>query len=353
MFCEKCGKPIEEDSRFCPFCGAKVAPAEGFTPVGLSDENLQAGNEKDIVTFIAPANPEEGDSSGEDIPTFTVPTNKATSDKADIPTFKAPSNDIPTFTAPLRSQFDGPVCYYHDEEPAVGKCVRRGKLLCQDCCDSYGVSLGQYAGKHLCYDCTQELVADNIAELTKNKNKIKFSFILSLVGMFLGFCAGISSGSFLGGLLFACVGGVFLSALKVFGTMALEAIQIALSGRFGILTVISIIFNLIVVLGKCVFTTISNTIYYITYLKKTSGFIEQDTEFLRQITEYMEYAKIRQVNRGVDLETLMQEGSALYKNSFAQMVRDQGEEQAEAFMSQCVTRIAENGEIIRDFPKAA
>lgn len=35
------------------------------------------------------------------------------------------------------------------------------------------------------------------------------------------------------------------------------------------------------------------------------------------------------------------------------MVRDQGEEKAEAYMSQCVTRIAENGEIIRDFPQAA
>ena len=45
----------------------------------------------------------------------------------------------------------------------------------------------------------------------------------------------------------------------------------------------------------------------------------------------------------------MQEGSQLYNNSFAQMVRDQGEEKAEAYMSQCVTRIAENGEIIREF----
>ena len=337
MFCEKCGKPIKDNSKFCSFCGSKVITAEGVPPVEFTDKSSQFNNaEKDITTFAAPDNQEEKSPSGEEFPTF-----------------KAPDNGIPTFTTPPILQFDGPACYYHDDEPAVGRCARCGKLLCQDCCDSYGVSIGQYAGEHLCYDCTQELVADNIAELTKNKNKIKFSFILSLIGMFLGFCIGLSSGSFGGGLIFACVGGVFLSALKVFGAMALEAIQIALSGRFGVFTIISIIFNLMVVLGKCVFTTISNTIYYIMYLKKTSGFIEQDTEFLRQITEYMEYTKIRQVNRGVDLETLMQEGSALYNNSFAQMVHDQGEEQAEAFMSQCVTKIAENGEIIRDFPQVA
>ena len=41
------------------------------------------------------------------------------------------------------------------------------------------------------------------------------------------------------------------------------------------------------------------------------------------------------------------ESSELYNNSFAQMVRDQGEKQAEATINQCVTRIAENGEIIR------
>lgn len=24
MFCSKCGKPIEDDVRYCPFCGSKV-----------------------------------------------------------------------------------------------------------------------------------------------------------------------------------------------------------------------------------------------------------------------------------------------------------------------------------------
>ena len=49
----------------------------------------------------------------------------------------------------------------------------------------------------------------------------------------------------------------------------------------------------------------------------------------------------------------MNEGSELYNNSYAQAVRDNGEAAADAALRQATTRIAENGEIIRDFPGAA
>ena len=54
-------------------------------------------------------------------------------------------------------------------------------------------------------------------------------------------------------------------------------------------------------------------------------------------------------NKGVDLETLMGEDSALANNSFAQMVRAEGEDAAEANVRNCVASINENGEIIRNF----
>lgn len=314
MFCTLCSKPIDEDNKFCPFCGT------------------------------------------------TVVNDNSKMKEDNVPIFTAPSDDIPTFTAPPNSHFNGPACHYHSDEPAVGQCVRCGKALCQDCCDSYGVSSGQYKGKYLCYDCTQKLVAENVAELSANLNKIKGQFILQIIGMVIGFIygmsAGISSlgsidGGFVGGFVFACIGGVFLSAVKAFFSLAWDCIKIAFAGQFGWLTIFSIIFNLFVIVVKCIWITVTQTIQYIIYIKKTSGFIESDSKFLEQIKEYMEYTIIRQQNRGVDLETLMQEGSQLYNNSFAQMVHDQGEERAEAYMSQCVTRIAENGEIIRDFPNAA
>lgn len=346
MFCNSCGKAIDDDSKFCPFCGATVSNGQPEVK-GESIPTFTSPVEESVPTFSAPT---------DEIPAFSAPVTSANENVNNdvIPTFKVPSDDIPTFTAPPKPHFDGPACHYHNDEPAVGRCARCGKPLCQDCCDSYGVSSGQYEGKHLCYDCTQQLVAENVAELNANLNKIKGQFILQIIGMVIGFMYGMSvDGGFIVGLICACIGGVFLSAVKAFLTLAGDCIKIAIDGQFGVLTIISIIFHLCVIVVRCIWVTVTQTIQYIIYIKKTSGFIESDSKYLEQIKEYMEYTMIRQQNRGVDLETLMQEGSQLYNNSFAQMVRDQGEESAEAYMSQCVTRIAENGEIIRDFPNAA
>lgn len=273
------------------------------------------------------------------VPTFTPPT----------PTFTPPADTKPTF--------NGPACYYHKDEPAVAKCARCGKFICQDCFDNYGVTNDEYAGQALCYDCCQQLVAENVAELTRNKNKIKFQFILSIVGMVLGFIVGMSAGiesgdigaGFVSGLICACIGGVFLSALKTFFSLTWEVIKIAFAGQFGILTVLSIIFQIIVIVFKCIWVTISNTIQYIIYLKRTSGFIESDKAALAQMADYMEYTLIRNQNRGVDIETLLNQKSELADNSYARMVQEQGEEGAEAVLRGCVASINENGEIIRSF----
>ncbi len=281
--------------------------------------------------------------------------NNTTTQGGEIPKFTPPT---PTFTPPKNSTHvhNGPVCYYHQDELAVAKCARCGKYLCKDCFDSYGVSAGDYQGQALCYDCTRELVADNVAELTKNKNKIKVQFIISLVGIVLGFIFGIGTGAgggfdaaILNGIIGAAVGGVFLSAMKAFFSMVWDVIKIAFAGQFGLLTVLSIILNIIVLIFNCLFTTISNTIYYISYLKRTSGFIESDQASLQQMQDYMEYTMIRNQNPGVDIETLLKENSELADNSVAQMARTQTEEQIEASMRGCVASINENGEIIRSF----
>lgn len=274
-----------------------------------------------------------------------------------IPTFTPPT---PTFTPPVDAKptFNGPACYYHKDEPAVAKCARCGKYICKDCFDNYGVNDEQYKGQALCYDCCKQLVAENVEELKRNKSKIMLQFIVSLIGIGIGFIFGISiavdSGAdfgsgFLTAFIAACVGGVFLSAVKVFFSLLWDVIKIAFAGQFGVLTVLSIIWNIFVLLIKCVWTTISNTIYYISYLKRTSGFIESDTAALQQMDDYMEYTMIRNQNRGVDIETLLNQKSELADNSYARMVQEQGEEGAEAALRDCVATINENGEIIRSF----
>lgn len=281
------------------------------------------------------------------VPTFTPPTGDGKSDA--VPTFTPPT---PTFTPPKNTKPDinGPACSYHKDEPAVAKCARCGRYICQDCFDNYGVSSGEYAGKALCYDCCQQLVAENVADLKKNKNKIMLQFIVSIIGMVFGMIVGISSGGgVVGAVIGLAVGGVLLSALKVFFSLVWDVIKIAFSGQFGVLTVLSIIWNIFVLIVKCLFTTISNTIYYISYLVKTSGFISSDEAALQQMADYMEYTMIRNQNRGVDIDTLLNQKSELADNSYAQMVQQRGEEGAEAAMRECVATFNEHGEIIRNF----
>ena len=50
-----------------------------------------------------------------------------------------------------------------------------------------------------------------------------------------------------------------------------------------------------------------------------------------------------------DLDTLMQQDSTLYNNSFAQMVQQQGEQQATANLRNEMFEINARGEIIRNF----
>lgn len=301
----------------------------------MSNENMNQG----VPTFEPPK---------AEVPTFAPPTNTA-------PTFTPPA--APKFTPPPRPAFSGPACHFHSDEPAVRRCARCGKPICQDCVDNYQVTNDEYAGKPLCYDCCQELVSDNISTLTANLNKIKFQFGLSIVGIvigfFIGLSAGISGGDFgaglLAGLIYGCVGGVFLSAMKAFFSLMWDAIKIAFAGQFGILTIISIIVQIFVIMIKCVFVTISNTIHYIIYIKKTNGFIESDTAFLQQIKDYMEYTLVRNKYEGVDIETLLAQESSLADNSFARMVQEKGEDQAEAHLRGVTATINEHGEIIRSF----
>lgn len=305
-FCSKCGSQVNEDASFCVSCGQPIS-------------NKQTSGDEGIPTFTPPT------------PTFTPPTD-------------------------AKPQFNATACYYHKDEPAVAQCARCGKYICQDCFDNYGVSDGEYAGKALCYDCCRELVAANVADLTKNKNKIKFQFILSIIGMVIGFiigmAAGIESGDigagFISGLIFACVGGVFLSFIKFYFSTLWEAIKTGFSHGW-IAAIIGFCLAIFIGVFKCIYYTIKNTIDYIRYIKATSGFIESDSAALQQMADYMEYTMIRNQNRGVDIETLLNQKSELADNSYARMVQQKGEEGAEAALRDCVATINENGEIIRSF----
>ena len=151
-----------------------------------------------------------------DLNDFTSAENKKVPSENDIPTFTPPAGDAPkvgvdgkskkapTFTPPTTSSMD-PGCYYHPEERVVGHCARCGKNLCRYCCDSFGVTGGEYAGKMLCYDCTTKLVKDNVEELQKNHNYIHGQYTQCLVGCAIGGVIGFIwglSGGIMGALLY-------------------------------------------------------------------------------------------------------------------------------------------------------
>lgn len=273
-------------------------------------------------------------SSGSDappvVPKYTPPASTFT---PSTPTFTPPAV---SFTPPART-ISGPVCYYHRDEPPVAKCACCGKFICQDCFDSYGVSEGEYAGQALCYDCTKDLVADNVRELKKQKRKIIALFIATMIGM--GFGAMFFSESTVAGFICMFWFGSFWYLLKnVFVTWW--------RGRRGLPEFIG------AVLGSTLIApivTIKKVIECIVFWIRTAKFIKNDSEALQQMTDYMEYTVVRNQNRGVDIETLLKENSSLANNSVAQMARTQSEEEIEAHMRGCLATINENGEIIRSF----
>lgn len=277
----------------------------------------------------------------------------------EIPTFTPPEDNAPIFTPPteVKRQFSGPSCYYHADEPAVARCARCGKNLCKDCCDSYGVSAGQYAGKHLCYDCTQELVSENVQALQQNYATIKGQYTVCIIGCVIGAIIGLVwgssggvGGSLIYGLLCAAIGGSAGNFFKRFGAAIpgffVSTGNVVLSVCIGLFKFVACFFLYAIM---ALFETIKKIASYISYMKKTSGFIESDTAALQQMKDYMEYTMIRNKNRGIDIETLLAQESTLADNSFAQMVREQGEDKAEANLRGVTATINEHGEIIRSF----
>lgn len=270
-----------------------------------------------------------------------------------VPIFTPPP---PTFTPPA---YSGPVCYFHPGEPAHTECAKCGKPICEDCADAYKVQVGEYDGQSLCYDCCREIVEENISMLTKQKAKIKFRFILTIIGIVLGYIIGYSmaEGSdsttqFIFGVIGAGIGGVFWFSVKFYFGALWEAIKTGFDEGFFV-ALFAFLFALVVGVFRCIFETAKKTIQCIIHLKKTSGFIESDTQALQQMKDYMDYTLALNNNRGADIETLLAQDSRLADNSFARIAQQSGEAGAEAAMRSCVATFNEHGEIIRNFSGVA
>lgn len=258
-----------------------------------------------------------------------------------IPTF-TPPGAAPNFVPPGGGSQAGrgAVCFHHPNERAAAQCARCGKYICKDCAEAYGVTSGKYANKCLCYDCCQQLVAENVELLKQQKTSITGTFVLTIVGMLVGWGLFAETGSAIAIIIGMLWMGSFWTWLKDSVLGWWRETDHSLGAFVG------------TCLGAALMAPINTAkkLYHcITYLQSTSAAIEGDTQALAQMRDYMEYTQILSQNRGTDLSSMMREGGALHNNTYAQAVRDQGEAAADAALRRATTRIAENGEIIRDF----
>jgi len=210
------------------------------------------------------------------------------------------------------------------------------------------VSSGEYGGRQLCYDCTTQLVSNNVETLKRQRATIILSLSLTVAGLLVGLIIGLADGAGAWSLLYAAVGACFWMFIKDFGTTMLETLKSGLrEGLVG--AIMSFVIGIIVALARAAFHTIVKLVTYTVHLIQTASFIASDTESLRRIHDYMEYTLTRAKYRGVDLDTLMNQNSVLANNSFALAVQTQGEAQAEQNLRDIFRTINEHGEIITTF----
>jgi len=212
-------------------------------------------------------------------------------------------------------------CFHHPSQPAVAQCARCGKPICRNCVDDYGVAVGQYAGKVLCYDCTAGLVAANVAEIEKIRAQTAGILgILSIFGCFMK--------------------EVFLAIRTICrGTsMALSA-----NPAGGIVMMWGMCIQLPLTPIKAIWRFIKRH----RLIKQFDGIIASDSQALQQMRDYFAYTQTMEQHKGVDLATLAAQGSELYDNTYAKAVLSGGERSARAQLRRSVVQIAENGEIIR------
>ena len=290
----------------------------------------------------------EDEKNNEEIPVFKAP-------EEEIPTFTPPEEDIPTFTAPTAdAKYNGVACKNHPNRPAVAQCARCGQNICKDCAETCSVGSGEYAGKHLCFDCCKALFDEDKKELRKNRNIVMFQYILTIIGVVIGAIIGADGGA-VTVIICAAIGGSLLVALKPIFSSLIDIFsglfEAASGGSIltGIIKFIAGAIKFLFVALQCLVRTVIKLVKYTNYLIKANKAINSDKQAIRELQDFMVYMDVRARKPKEDIAKLMQEGGELFNNSYAKLLVEKGEEVADQMLRVATTRIAENGEIIRTF----
>ena len=258
-------------------------------------------------------------------------------------------------------------CYHHPSKDAVGQCRACGKSICKDCYDDYGVSIGEYAGQALCYDCTAELVAENVTEIgifreivKKERTGIIIGAVIAGSIFFFAGLSGITGGDFsvietilgffmaliIGVLLGVGIGGSFITIAKFIWKFPMD----------GLLKFIILMTSLpVTLIGAGTIGTIVTVVRFIkriNQIKQCDEIIASDERALQEMRDYFAYTQVMEKKAAsIDLAKLADQGGELFNNTYAQSVMKNGEKAAQEGLRKNVTQFAANGEIIRSFDK--
>lgn len=184
------------------------------------------------------------------------------------------------------------ICYYHKNQSAASQCVRCGKYLCPDCASAFPVTLEEYEGKTVCYDCYHQIVSDNIESLKKQKKYLIFRIVLLIAGFCIGFFVATNymKLDFLACIFVGLFCGVFLSATKAVlsnTAAALNNMSLSVFNPFMLFMALWCMIRAIYYYIKAMFVTVHDFVYYIINIRKLDGFIKSDTAALQAAEKIM------------------------------------------------------------------
>lgn len=221
------------------------------------------------------------------------------SNKYDIPTFPSSGqNTVPS------NRTSAAKCCAHSHMSAVDNCAKCGRPICAACSKVLRLQGGDYEGEPLCYDCCHALLSANIRTLKKERRKMEFHLLVSIIGMLAGFVCffvipymqalqwgPVSSGELamflVMGLVYACIGGCFFTFLKFYLSMVWELLKILFSASFSVFAALKFFAYMIVGFFKCVFYTLKKLFFLGRDLAKCDNYIAGDERALAQMKKYL------------------------------------------------------------------
>lgn len=364
-FCSKCGNKLDDEDVFCFKCGVKsksvINNSESSSEHNIENNSIKSENDKHNYSGIDNRN------------VNTIKAENRTKEKNDfstndIPQFRPPREniDIPIFTSPNRVHI-GTMCNYHKNRSAVLKCESCGTPMCRECADIFECVYESGERKNTCYECFRKevledssIARDNFKYIFKKFKRMKIGFAVGFLLVFGAFMAlGVEAMPRLGymhvifvSLVYALLAGVigsvygtyFKESLKLNLRMYSRAIKYAVVGdTMGMCSLmLRGIYESAVFSVKIYYTAYTRRKNYLQYIKETNERLISNSILLEYLDDYIEYIKSQNIlDNNIDID--------LDNNEYARAVYNKGKSFADEMLHDCIIKIAENGEIIRDF----